>query len=156
MPRSTLPLAERYEMKVDRSGGKDACHPWTANAVDGYGLIYANGGQRSAHRVGWELLHGDIAPGLFVCHTCDNPPCQNPAHWFLGSPKENSEDRERKGRGHRSRGEASPNARLTDPQVLEIRRLSKDGCTIRDLASRFGVGRMTISKVIHRVTWSHL
>jgi hypothetical protein len=157
MPRWTLSLAERYENKIDRSGGESACHPWTGNTVaDGYGMISVDSGNRLAHRIGWALLNGEIPNGLFVCHTCDNPPCQNPRHWFLGTPGENSDDRERKGRGHRTRGEASPNARLTEAQVIEIRRLQENGGTLRNLAEQFNVGRMTISKIVHRETWSHL
>jgi hypothetical protein len=59
---------------------------------------------------------------MFVCHTCDNPPCCNPAHLFLGSAADNARDMALKGRGRGAEGTHNWNAKLADDQVREIRR----------------------------------
>lgn len=102
-----IPLAERFERYVDRSGGPDACWPWTGSATHlGYGLIRGTGSpgkQLMATRVSWELAYGFHPGKLFVCHRCDNPPCVNPSHLFLGTHQDNMDDMVRKGR-QRPRG----------------------------------------------------
>lgn len=93
-------LRSRFWAKVDQRSA-DECWEWTAYRNDkGYGRIGRTGGKAHflAPRVSWTIAFGDIPDGLIVCHHCDNPPCVNPAHLFLGTHKDNADDRETKGR----------------------------------------------------------
>ena len=76
-----------------------ACIEWTGycRPTNGYGQTGRN---FAVHRMAWAMAHGCPIPrGMHVCHTCDNPPCYNPDHLFLGTPQDNASDRKAKGRG---------------------------------------------------------
>jgi hypothetical protein len=94
------PLEERFWRYVTR-GDPDACWPWTGTHIkQGYGQISAGQGKRMilAHRLSYEMHVGPVAAGLSVLHRCDNPPCVNPAHLFLGTKRDNTLDALAKGR----------------------------------------------------------
>ena len=165
MPRHGTPFPVRFWAKVDRSGGREACWPWIAGrnkGGKGYGVCGYDSptGDRMAHRVAWFLANGPIPDGMSVLHRCDNPPCCNPAHLFLGTYLDNARDRQAKGRGadnHREMpGEAHPRAKLTDDDVRAIRAEYAAGTPALDLARRFGVNRPTIYNVAHRRRWKHV
>lgn len=89
-------LPERFWSRVLQKPG---CWEWTGAVNDsGYGRIAVRGRMEGAHRVSWELHHGPIPRGLWVLHCCDNPPCTNPAHLFLGTCQDNLADMRAKGR----------------------------------------------------------
>lgn len=148
------PLAERFWPKVDKRG-PDECWVWNGRRNQrGYGKLRLDDRRyRGAHRISWFLAHGEW-PDLFVCHSCDNPPCVNPAHLWLGTNDDNIADRLAKGRPPGpARGEANRTAKLTPVQVLEIRAAGGRGA---DLARRFGVTNTTISHIRLGKTWRHL
>jgi len=150
----------RFWSKVNR-GGPDECWEWQAYRITqrgGYGHIRWKVDGRwamvRAHRVAWELTHGP-AGDLGVLHACDNPPCCNPAHLFLGTQQSNMRDKIRKGR--HLRGEQAPGARLTADDVRRIRRLYANGnISQRAIAERYAVGQGLISMIILRKRWAHI
>lgn len=96
--------AERFWPKVDRSGGLDACWPWTGHSTRGYGTFRVGPARQAmAHRVAYELSVGPIPAGFQLDHLCRNPPCCNPAHLEPVTPQENV-IRERAARGECPRG----------------------------------------------------
>ena len=156
---------ERFWSKVDRSG---PCWLWTDSVnANGYGQIGA-GGRKGfkmflTHRVAWELTNGAIPEGLFVLHKCDNPPCCNPSHLFLGTQTDNQRDMASKGRqvfqrnpGLAPRGERNGKAVLNDDLVRSIRARSKAGETGRSISRSTGLGQSHISQILRRITWGHV
>lgn len=158
-------LAERFERFVDRTGGADACHVWTgAKAVTGgYGVIRGSDGRTlKAHRVSYELHVAPIPDGAVVCHRCDNPPCVNPEHLFVGTQADNNHDMLAKGREARGDGHSKalsgrqPWRKLSDEQVAEIRRRRAAGERLSVLAREMGVSETTASQAAKGDTWRHL
>lgn len=114
-----------------------------------YGHIRRDGKRWYHHRYVWTQAHGPIPPGMFVCHKCDNPPCVNLAHLFLGTNEDNMRDKAAKGRAARKRGVASSQAKLTIEQAYECRLLWSTGVLSGDLAERYGVSSGTISRLVN-------
>lgn len=147
-----LTLRERFLAKVclEASSG---CWVWQG-MVDpkGYGLVSLRGRQLRAHRLAWMLFHGEIAPGIVVCHKCDVRVCVNPDHLFLGTPADNSQDMLTKGRS--SRGERHHNAKLTEDQVSRIKAMLAEDCLyISEIAREFGVTPSTIRAIRQGKSW---
>ncbi len=109
-------------------------------------------------------------PGdLRVLHSCDNPPCCNPAHLRLGTDGDNVREKFAKGRGgvgethwtkHKperiARGENQHSAKMTADQVREIRRRADAGEGGKALGKEFGISQASAWKIIQRLTWKHI
>lgn len=151
------PLSQRFWSKVDRSQ-VDGCWPWTAcvrNKDEGYGAFWLHGRHRPAHRIAWELTHGAIVdPEIVVCHRCDNPPCCNPAHLFLGTSLDNNNDKVAK-RRHPA-GERHHWAILTAAEVEEIRAAPWYRGYRVALAQKFGVRLQLITEIRGMKSWKDI
>lgn len=148
---------ERFWEKVDVRG-PDECWPWTA-ATDKYGYgVLRPAGKRTdpsvkAHRYSAELAGMDIA-GRAVLHSCDNPPCVNPAHLRPGTQAENMRDKV--GRNRAQRGERVWNARLTEPDVRGIRSRREAGEASSAIAEDFGITASQVNRIARRDNWRHV
>lgn len=111
------PIENRFWNRLDKSGGDDSCWNWTgARLPKGYGIVgISQGKHKYTHRVAWELTNGPIPEGLWVLHRCDNPPCCNPAHLFIGNNRDNVLDMIQKGRAKRGPALGNQNWRGKKP-----------------------------------------
>lgn len=177
MPRLNAVLAERFWSRVQQS---DNCWLWLGsyNKITGYGTLSVDHYPRLVHRLSWELSNGPIPKGKHVLHHCDVKLCVRPSHLFLGTQQDNVADRHAKGRtargpdkrphprgaaywAHRTRdtiarGERVGGSKLTEADVLAIRRLRAEGWTLDRLAKTYGVRLSNIHMIVTGKTWKHL
>jgi hypothetical protein len=138
----------------------NGCWEWNGyKDRDGYGVIGLMGKYDKAHRISYRLNVGDIPKGMFVCHHCDNPPCVNPEHLFLGTPKDNTRDMINKGRrkdgGKPHLGEKNGNAKLSERDVIKILSL-RGKISHVEISRMYNVHRSTITNIMSRKKWPHL
>jgi hypothetical protein len=169
--------------RVDKNGPVPAhrpelgpCWVWTAGRFDqGYGAFHLNGKTMKSHRISYGVKHGAMpSSALCVCHSCDNPPCVNPSHLFLGTHAENSRDMVNKGRtntptGARhwskksphllariARGPGHPMVKITEDQVRSIRARCAAGETTYAVADSMGISQSQVWKITRRIRWAHV
>jgi hypothetical protein len=142
----------RFWRKVDLTG---ECWCWSAGTdPDGYGRFRVDGENQKAHRVSWVIAFGVIPDGKCALHRCDNPPCVRPSHLFLGTRKENNDDRFAKKR--EAKGNQLPQAKLTPEKVADIRRRIAGGERQVDIARDMQVSKVTICDINKGRYWRHV
>ena len=133
----------------------------------GYGIISDGTGphrNKRVHRLSWEQHYGPIPDGMLVCHHCDVRNCIRPDHLFVGTEKDNTDDMVSKGRALfqtdperlRQQGSKHGESKLTEEQVIEIRRLRAEGKRQWEIAQQFGVTRGLIGHIVRRQAWAHV
>jgi hypothetical protein len=149
-------------------GGPDDCWEWKLRpSQDGYGIFCIptrrkrGRGQKyrrvKAHRYAKMIqLQTKLPPEIKVLHSCDNPPCCNPDHLFTGSQIDNIMDMVRKGRQNAPRGERNNLSKRTVEEVLEIRRLRREGMSCAEIAVIFNTDRTSVWSIDKRRCWKHL
>jgi hypothetical protein len=138
MAMSIEALTKRFWSKVT-VGDPAECWEWTGMKIHhGYGMFR----KTTAHRFSYQQHYGPIAPGLVICHKCDNPPCVNPAHLFAGTQRENMRDCSKKGRIRNPQFK-----KLTRQSLEEIRAMLASGTYQRVIAKQFGVSQRLISAI---------
>ena len=149
-----LTVEQRFWSNVRRRAD-DECWPWKDSPdTTHYGMISVESHATKAHRLAWQLLRGPIPDGLQVLHSCDNPPCCNPAHLFLGTPKINDADKRAKGRAPSCRGEQNGHAQLTWEDVEQIRMIYRGGgVSQRRLAHAYCMSSAAIQAILTERRW---
>jgi hypothetical protein len=164
----------RFWSKVDRA---TSCWLWTAGKdKDGYGKFQVNSRRDGrqvqkhfrAHRLAWELEHGQLAAGLLLMHSCDTPACCNPAHLSPGTQLQNRADCARKRRTARTEthgdwvGPARPRgtrhgmASITEAVALRILELRATGMSCSRIAAATGASVSVCYRVCSGATWRHV
>lgn len=168
---------ESFMKRVDVCATGD-CWEWQDGTDGRYGNVTWNGRTEKAHRVSWTLHRGPIPDGMMVLHGCDNPPCVNPNHLFLGTQSVNIRDCTRKGRNgvhrHPERlargdrngthtqpdkrhfGESNGSSKLTADMVRAIRAAYATGVRRKDIIAQFGVSKSTIDNITKGRLWKHV
>ena|SRR3990167_1953531 len=152
------PILDRFwERVIEQPYG---CWEWVGSRNHGgYGIFSVTVGTYHArhvlaHRFALELLTAEEVPdGVFVCHRCDNPPCVNPAHLFLGDRKANARDMVAKGREARGDNGRHGIAKLTPVAVISIRESYASGQRLRALTRQYGVSARTLLSLVRGETW---
>lgn len=143
-------LIKNYNERIIKT---DSCWEWNGVIANtGYGALKYKGKIVGVHRLSWLIHKGEIPPGDFVLHHCDNRKCSNPDHLFLGTPKDNTQDMLKKNR-NRHCNQLSKNAKLTRDKAKIIKKLLEDGISQFAIAREYGVSRGTIQDIHRRKTW---
>lgn len=143
-------VMQRFEEKLSRSDS--GCWEWRAyRNRDGYGQFQDGSAKILAHRFSYKTYVGEVPPGMFVCHRCDNPACVNPEHLFLGTPLDNVIDMHSKCRA--IVGENHANSKLTEAQALSILR---DVRLHHEVANEYGISRSVVTRIKRGNRWKHL
>ena len=130
----------------------DGCWIWLVGRdTDGYGQFRIGSRTLKAHRVSYTFFIGEIPKGSFVCHSCDNPPCINPKHLWLGDAKSNARDREKKKRGADRKGDKAPMVKLTWKKVQRIRAIK--GLSQQKIGEKFDISQTAVGAILRNETW---
>lgn len=126
----------------------------------GYGIIWLPSGHDhlilAAHRASWIFNKGEIPDGLGVLHHCDNPPCTNPDHLFVGTEADNAFDRDRKNRRNALKGEAHGMAFLSEDDIRSIRTDVSIGIKKRHIEKEYGLSSGYAKKIADKIVWKHV
>jgi hypothetical protein len=124
----------------------EVCVEWPhAVSALGYGCV---GNGPKAHCCAYVIAKGPIPKGLFVCHSCDNRRCINPAHLWLGTHNDNMADMSRKGRA--GGGDGAHSRKLT---VEKVKAILADRRNNQAIADTYGVSRPVISEIKRGLRW---
>lgn len=147
---------QRLWSKIEKRGPNE-CWPWlAARDNDGYGRFWLHGGTGHVTRVVFGIIHRALLPHELACHSCDNPPCCNPAHLFAGTHLVNHQDRDAKGRKAPTHGELNGQSKLTAEIIREIRQRVAGGEKPYRICKEYGVVDSAIRNIAKGRRWKHI
>ena len=154
-PKKFTSLLENFESRF-KKGDPEKCWEWLGTKdKDGYGEFscWMSPGYKKfrATRFSYQLYIGDLKSDMLVCHSCDNPSCVNPRHFFIGTAQDNATDMIMKGRS--MSGERNNKAKLTEEQAKIIKQSKR---RTMELAREYKVSRSTILRIRQDQIWSHI
>lgn len=142
---------ESFWKRVEKT---NICWEWDGYILpNGYGNHKVHGVNAYAHRYSWEIHFGPIPKNLCVCHKCDNRKCVNPNHLFLGTQKVNMMDMRMKGRAAKNKPHTT---KLTEQQVMDLKRLYSQGVDKNVLSQKYGIKRCTVTNIIAGRIWKQV
>ena len=136
---------------------RDGCLEFTGSRTkEGYGRIKVKGRSILAHRMSWECRHGSVPEGRLILHKCDNPPCCNPNHLYLGEHQNNTDDRVKRGRSVNLKGSDHGLSHLHEFEVLDICDRLDKGDTLQTISTYYKVSRSCIQNISKGRSWNWL
>lgn len=145
--KMSMTSIERLERRLKPNDESNCWEFQGAKTNDGYGQIKIDGINHRAHRLAYSLYVGEIPEGMLVCHRCDNPPCCNPDHLFLGSDADNTSDKVAKERV--PKGLELPQTKMTEDLRIQIKQLKSQGLSNRAIGFQLGISHVTVSRNSH-------
>ena len=151
----------RFWSKVNRGGivmphMDTPCWEWTGSLnTQGYGTVNINEITQRAHRVSWVIYNGEIPARMNILHKCDNPGCVRQDHLFIGSAYDNMKDMISKDRGVHAQGVSHSMAKLSDSDVIAIRK-AYPSTSQRALGRMHGISQSMICNIVNRKNWKHI
>lgn len=136
---------------------KTKCHICTSHQISKGGYPQLTRNRKKENMARWLYIqkHGEIPTDMLIRHKCDNPGCINLEHLELGTHQDNMDDRANRGRI--GNGIKARTAKLTEKQVLEIRKLYKTSkYTYQKLAIKYHMTKQNIGKIINKQSWKHI
>lgn len=160
----------RFLDKIDKNSSPIGCWKWMGNKNrKGYGIMRAKYTFFTTHRISWVLFRGPIPEKICVLHKCDNNPCCNPEHLFLGTITDNNRDCQKKGRTSKGdnhfsrrhpeklkRGELNPNSKFTESQIQDMRKRRSNGEILQSIADDYNTERQVVGAIFLRKRWKHV
>ncbi len=138
-----LPVNVKFWLYIVRGATESDCWGWEGfTDKDGYGKLRCRKNCKGAHIISYEIHFGAVPEGVMVLHTCNNPPCSNPAHLYTGNHQKNMDDR--MAAGHYPANERAPHAKFPDAVADAVR--SAAG-THSAIATEFGMSRSQVSNI---------